>query len=186
MIRKKAISFLLIFVLCTICGCTEQPSDSVESKELIESELPELSQDDFDYTDVDMNDVSSSYLYSLGYGDGNLVAKFRNNGAIYVYYNVPEETYNELLNAESIGSYFNNNIKGSYEYECVEKSSYVELDFTESSAQDATYVVNTNKRKFHKLDCRYVQEMTDNMHYTSDSKESLIESKYDPCQVCKP
>ena len=182
--KKAIVSIFLFLAMCAVCGCEEQPSDPIVSEEVVESESTEPITKSFDYNDVEMNEVTSTFIYSLGYGDGNLVIKFRNDGAIYVYYDVPEEVYNELLSAESIGSYFNDNIKGIYQYECVEESSYVEPDFTECTKQEATYVVNTNKRKFHALDCRYVQEMTDNMHYTSDSKESLMDNKYDPCKVC--
>ncbi len=196
--KNNKLVVLLAFMLVLLSGCGKQVLSSVEptkvTKDVAQTttvDVPEDVQDQeapdsFDYNDVALKEVSSSYLYALGYGSGNLVAKFRNTGDIYVYYDVPKETYTELLNAESIGSYFNSNIKGVYEYERVEESSYVKPDYTESTAQAATFVVNTNTRKFHKLDCKYARDMTDNMHYTSDSRSTLIDNNYEPCKICNP
>lgn len=168
-ITTQIINIFLILLLCILSGCA---GNEGESK--------------FDYNNVKMTEVSSSLIHSIGYDEGNLVTKFKSNGSIYVYYKVPAEVYDEFLNAESKGTFFNNNIKDVYQYECVEGSSYVEPDFTESTLQDATFVVNTNTRKFHKLDCRYAKEMTSNMHYASDDKDFLISHDYSPCKVCNP
>lgn len=40
---------------------------------------------------------------------------FRNSGSWYVYYEVPAETWWEFKNADSKGSYFNEQIKGQFE-----------------------------------------------------------------------
>lgn len=42
------------------------------------------------------------------------------SGAIYHYLNVPAETYAELKNAPSRGTYLNREIKGRFEYEKIE------------------------------------------------------------------
>lgn len=44
----------------------------------------------------------------------SLIVVFRESGAAYVYYNVPRDVWNKLLNADSMGNYYNNNIKNEY------------------------------------------------------------------------
>ncbi len=47
-----------------------------------------------------------------------LAVRFCSNpGAVYVYFDVPEYVFEELVAADSIGSYYNSYIKGSYECE---------------------------------------------------------------------
>ncbi len=64
--------------------------------------------------------VDSSCFSSVGYDNGNLYVKFLNSGNIYVYYNVSKNTYNELLEADSKGGYYNDYIKGYYYCERIE------------------------------------------------------------------
>lgn len=63
--------------------------------------------------------VESSNIASVGYGQGILEIEF-NSGAIYQYEDVPVATYVELLQAESVGKYFNKNIKSKYNYRRVD------------------------------------------------------------------
>ncbi len=59
--------------------------------------------------------VSSSNLRSIGYDMSiqTLEIEF-NSGGIYQYPQVPENIYNELMNAPSHGKYFNYFIKNKY------------------------------------------------------------------------
>jgi hypothetical protein len=67
---------------------------------------------------MDRTSVSSSNVASLGYDSGNQTLEVEfNNGDIYQYHDVPEHTYNDLLNASSVGVYLNQNVKGNYSYE---------------------------------------------------------------------
>jgi hypothetical protein len=52
--------------------------------------------------------VSSSVIESIGYDDKERVleVKFR-NGRVYQYFLVPRATFEKLMRAESVGSYFN-------------------------------------------------------------------------------
>lgn len=61
--------------------------------------------------------VESSHIQSIGYDPDNAILEieFKKNGAIYQYYDVPQYEYDELMNAESKGKYFNKNIKS---YQC--------------------------------------------------------------------
>lgn len=38
-------------------------------------------------------------------------------GVTYIYFDVPQDVYDELIKAESIGSYFSKNIAKEYAYE---------------------------------------------------------------------
>ena len=64
---------------------------------------------------MNMISVNSSNLSAVGYDSETGVMHIRfNSGRLYAYYNVPENVYHELMNAASLGSYFNSFIKGCY------------------------------------------------------------------------
>lgn len=61
--------------------------------------------------------VSSSNVASVGYDPESSTLEIEfNNGAIYQYFDVNENIYNELLNAGSVGGYLASNIKGKYRF----------------------------------------------------------------------
>lgn len=62
--------------------------------------------------------VESSNLESVGYDPTTQVleVEFRANGRVYQYYDVPAEVYDELMEADSHGRYFDTNIRDSYHY----------------------------------------------------------------------
>jgi hypothetical protein len=62
--------------------------------------------------------VDSSNLHSVGYEQGTLEIEF-NHGGIYQYFGVSKDVYDELMNADSHGVYFNANIKNEYEWQKV-------------------------------------------------------------------
>ena len=65
--------------------------------------------------------VESSNLRSVGYDEFLLVLEIEfNSGAVYRYYGVPSEVHDELINAESVGKYFNANVKSKYNFLKVE------------------------------------------------------------------
>ncbi|CAM3720491.1 KTSC domain-containing protein [Rahnella victoriana] len=59
--------------------------------------------------------VVSSNILSIGYDPNTdtLEIEFL-NGGIYEYYNVSQDIHIELMNAPSIGSYFNRNIRNNF------------------------------------------------------------------------
>jgi hypothetical protein len=59
--------------------------------------------------------VLSSNIKSVGYDQKSkkLEIEFM-NGGIYEYDGVAKETYDDMINATSIGSFFYHNIKGQY------------------------------------------------------------------------
>ena len=62
-------------------------------------------------------DLQSTSLHAVTYQgqDAFLELEFR-SGAIYRYLGVPEQVYQELLNAESKGRYFNQHIRNHFPY----------------------------------------------------------------------
>lgn len=64
--------------------------------------------------------VESSNLASVGYDAENeiLEVEFK-HGGVYQYFDVPENVYKELMNADSHGVYFSSNIRNDYEYQKV-------------------------------------------------------------------
>ena len=64
--------------------------------------------------------VKSSNLKSVGYDEAEkiLEVEFLNKGAIYQYSRVPKAVYEALINASSIGGYFNRNIRDAQQYSC--------------------------------------------------------------------
>ena len=71
----------------------------------------------FDY--MEWEEVESSAIKEIGYAGwpfNALGIRFvRNSDPIYVYYEVPFSVYDELVNADSIGKYYNSDIKDQYE-----------------------------------------------------------------------
>lgn len=59
--------------------------------------------------------VNSSNLASVGYNPDSetLEVEFK-NGNIYEYYNVPQFMHERLMQAGSVGTFFNSEIKNSY------------------------------------------------------------------------
>ena len=62
--------------------------------------------------------VESSNLSSLRFDAKKKILEIEfNHGGVYQYFDVPKSEYEALMNADSHGSYFNNNIRDDYEYE---------------------------------------------------------------------
>lgn len=57
----------------------------------------------------------STCFSEVGYADGSLFVTFRDNGYSYEYKNVPQSVYDALWDADSMGGYYNKEIKGYYE-----------------------------------------------------------------------
>lgn len=62
-----------------------------------------------------------------------------------------EDVFDELVNAESQGSYFSNNIRDIYRYERLESGEDYEVEplYDETTYDKATFVLNTGTDKFH-------------------------------------
>ncbi len=61
--------------------------------------------------------VESDVIHAIGYDpDINLLEIIFNDGRIYQYRNVPPAVYEGLKSAESKGRYFQENIRGEFQY----------------------------------------------------------------------
>ena len=71
-----------------------------------------------------------------------------------------------------------------------EKALYADEDDSTPGGVDpeyATYVLNTDRKKYHELDCQFVDSMNpQNMEYTNLDKDSIESEGYQACQVCNP
>ena len=69
------------------------------------------------------------------------------------------------------------------------ESEYVgkSQDDEAKTEQEATYILNTNSKKFHNSDCSSVENMSEKNKSTFTGKRSeLINQGYEPCGSCKP
>lgn len=63
-----------------------------------------------------MHPVNSDNLTAVGYDEASRELFIRFKTATYVYANVPQQVYIELMNASSHGKYFAQHIKHNYQY----------------------------------------------------------------------
>lgn len=62
--------------------------------------------------------VESSQISRIGYSEEHrvLAIEFIRNDALYYYFNVPKDIFDEMIKAESTGRYLGSEIKGKYSY----------------------------------------------------------------------
>lgn len=65
---------------------------------------------------MERQSVSSSNIASVGYDDASetLEVEFLKTGKVYQYYNVPKFMYERLMEAPSLGTFFNLEIRNAY------------------------------------------------------------------------
>lgn len=64
-------------------------------------------------TAAGMTEVKSSNIQAVKFGGDILVVQFK-NGKVFAYDGVPQETFDEMMKSESLGSYFAQHIKGKF------------------------------------------------------------------------
>jgi hypothetical protein len=64
---------------------------------------------------MEMVPVNSSNIARVGYEGGTLYIEFH-TGAVYQYFDVPENIHQDLMNASSQGQYFASYIKGRFRF----------------------------------------------------------------------
>jgi hypothetical protein len=62
---------------------------------------------------VEMIQVNSSFIRAVGYDGNNLHVEMR-SGQTYTHHNVPYYHFEGMLNASSVGAYYNHYIRGKY------------------------------------------------------------------------
>ena len=67
-------------------------------------------------TEMKMIQVKSSMIKTIGYDSKNEILKVTfNNDKTYLYYGVPQETFDNFKGAESIGKFFHANIRNVFD-----------------------------------------------------------------------
>ena len=110
---------------CPICIDSVSESDTSSYGEdivySIENDTAQKSSDKdkgFDYSAVPLKQVESSFIDAVGYSEEYRVLLIKMNGSyLYRYNDVDVSVYRDFINADSLGTYFNANIKGQYDYE---------------------------------------------------------------------
>ena len=64
-------------------------------------------------------------------------------------------------------------------------TSQQEIESSPPAAQEE-YLLNTNTKKFHRLDCVDIDKMKDSNKATASSREEAIAKGYSPCKHCNP
>ncbi|MGD1913603.1 MAG: KTSC domain-containing protein [Rivularia sp. (in: cyanobacteria)] len=76
------------------------------------AEPPPLLEDEVSFG---MLPVASNMANAIGYDSENEVLQIEfNNGAVYQYSDIDEDTWEDLYTSEAVGRYFNQKIKGKY------------------------------------------------------------------------
>lgn len=74
---------------------------------------------------IAMLPVSSSMANAVGYDPNEQILQVEfHNGAVYQYSGVEFETWEELQDTDSIGRYFNHEIRGNYQCDRVDAEDY--------------------------------------------------------------
>jgi hypothetical protein len=67
---------------------------------------------------------ASSHIFAISYDDESMMlyVQFRGNGRTYQYSNVPGDVVAGFYQALSAGQYFDQNIKGNFDYELLKNN----------------------------------------------------------------
>lgn len=126
MLQKKAVihkmlfSISFFFFMFVFLGCNQTAKKTVETSGETKTGTPIVDHEksSFSIWDVNMIETPNSSCFSqIGYSNEYeiLVVTFRDSESTYLYLNVPKSEWESFRNAESLGSYFNTNIKSYYE-----------------------------------------------------------------------
>jgi KTSC domain len=63
---------------------------------------------------MSMNSVSSSAIAAVGFERGTLAVLFHTSDTVYLHHGVPYSVYAGLMQAASMGAYYNAFIRGRY------------------------------------------------------------------------
>ncbi|PLZ99950.1 KTSC domain-containing protein [Fischerella thermalis CCMEE 5268] len=70
---------------------------------------------------IAMLPMNSSMANAIGYdGDRNILQIEFHNGAVYQYSDIDQDTWQDLHQADSIGKFFNENVRGKYQYKRID------------------------------------------------------------------
>ncbi|MBW4511440.1 MAG: KTSC domain-containing protein [Scytonematopsis contorta HA4267-MV1] len=91
------------------------PIEAFEGLQHLNDVVAEQIQIEEQLDPIAMLPVSSSMVNTLGYDEDNQILQVEfHNGAIYQYSEVDEDTWEDFCQAESVGRFYNEEIKGKY------------------------------------------------------------------------
>ncbi|BAZ31883.1 hypothetical protein NIES4074_43560 [Cylindrospermum sp. NIES-4074] len=97
------------------------PVQAYEGLQQLHELIAEPSTLPFAEEPIAMLPVSSSMAYAVGYDSHEQILQVEfQSGAVYQYSGVDEETWEDLHSADSIGQFFNQEIKGKYDCERID------------------------------------------------------------------
>ncbi len=115
--QKASTDVVVITQVTTTPEMTAAPTPRNDDADEV---IPSLTPRIFDVDDVNMQPTPESSCFSeIGF-DSNwevLVVRFRDNGSVYTYSDFPEGEWIQFIAADSLGRWYNEHIKGRYEYE---------------------------------------------------------------------
>jgi hypothetical protein len=85
----------------------------------------------------------SSFIKNVAWDDDSesLLVKF-NSGTTWVYFGVPENIYNSMIKATSVGAYFNKNVRDNYSSQRINYSFPEVSDEQEEKEQKQVFESN--------------------------------------------
>lgn len=105
----------MMMLLIALCACNNGNDVKIDYKSS-DSNGNIKTVETFDVTKVNMKEVDSSAIAYIGYLNGRLVIVFNSSlDRCYVYDDVTYDDYIDLINADSIGNYYNKHIKNVYD-----------------------------------------------------------------------
>lgn len=119
-IRYVVLGFILFAIIAvgisSCSACSPKKSTTTKNQTSVESYEDEEETDYTPFEDVRMKEVDSSCFSEVGYASDTetLYVRFKDSGSLYRYDEIPSNIYRSLMNAESIGKYYNSDIKGKY------------------------------------------------------------------------
>lgn len=114
-ISLMLLAFLLALTL-TACNTVQYEAAVIAKAEEEQMSKRPLPIED-DEPSAEMVDTPNSTCFlSIGYDEDTetLFVQFRDSGSVYAYDDVPQSIYEELNEADSMGGYYNEYIKGNY------------------------------------------------------------------------
>ncbi|WP_392532492.1 KTSC domain-containing protein [Nostoc sp. C117] len=101
------------------------PIQAYEGLQELNEAIAETTALHFEEEPIAMLPVSSTMAAAVGYHSDEQILQVQfQNGAIYQYLGVDEDTWEDLHSADSIGSFFNCEIKGRYECDRIDNADY--------------------------------------------------------------
>lgn len=115
---KKLLPILMILcMLLSVTACDDgydSDSSSDYNDEYISEDEEDYAEEEEEYQEeIPLQYVDSSCFSQVGYRDGTLIVVFHNSGA-YQYMGISESLYYDFINADSLGGFYNDYIKGQY------------------------------------------------------------------------